>query len=98
MLPSPEPFVVFQRLGDGAVLFSPVTELYFGLNEVGARVWELLPPVSVSIDELCSVLAGEYPDAPGTTIREDVLELLGRLAHEKLVASPPSSLGAAAAP
>jgi len=98
MLPSPEPFVVFQRLGDGAVLFSPVTELYFGLNEVGARIWELLPPASSSFAELCDKLTIDYPDIPRDTIRQDALELLAGLTREKLVAPPPPSLGATAVP
>ena len=44
MLPTPLPTVIFQRIDDGAVLFAPATEVYFGLNEVGAKIWQLLPP------------------------------------------------------
>lgn len=97
MLPSPEPSVIFQKLGDGAVLFSPSTEIYFGLNEVGARIWELLPPASSSIGGLCAVLATEYPDVPAETLRTDVLELLEDLAREKLVSRPSTGLDAAPA-
>lgn len=97
MLPSPEPSVIFQKLGDGAVLFSPSTEVYFGLNEVGSRVWELLPPASGSIDDLCAALGTEYPEVPAETIRADVLELLEDLAREKLVSRPAAGLDAAPA-
>ncbi len=85
MLPHPEPTVIFQKLGDGAVLFSPSTEIYFGLNEVGARVWELLAPTSSSVEVLCETLAREYPGVPLDVIRGDVEDLLQDLLRERLV-------------
>lgn len=88
MLPSPLATVVFQRIDDGAVLFAPATEIYFGLNEVGARVWELLPPVSDSLDALCAQLAVAYPGVESAVLRADVEELLGQLLAEGLVAPP----------
>lgn len=88
MLPSPLANVVFQRIDDGAVLFAPTTEIYFGLNEVGARVWELLPPASDSLDALCAQLASAYPDVEMAVLRADVEELLGQLLAEGLVAPP----------
>jgi len=85
MLPSARPEVVFTSLADGAVLFSAATEEYFGLNPVGARVWELLPPVMKSIEELCEQLGRDYPDVPLSDIRADVTELLDELAAHRLV-------------
>ena len=85
MLPAKEPTVIFQKLADGAVLFSPSTELYFGLNEVGSRVWSLLAPVSRTLDELCARLSAEYPTVPSEVLRVDVEELLAQLAAEGLV-------------
>ena len=76
MLPVANPKVIFKALLDGeAVLFSTEEEVYFGLNEVGARVWELLPPATNSIDELCAALSVQYPDADPAMIRADVMEL-----------------------
>lgn len=98
MLPSPESSVIFQKLGDGAVLFAPTTEIYFGLNEVGARVWELLPPASRTLDDLCRQLGTEYPDVSPETLRTDVLELLEDLAREQLVRRPDSGLDASTPP
>jgi len=88
MLPLPSPTVVFQRIDDGAVLFAPVTEIYFGLNEVGARVWELLPPVSESLDEVCAKLQTQYPSVEAAMLRADVEELLAQLLAEGLVTPP----------
>ena len=78
---------MFQALDDGAVLFSPSTELYFGLNHVGARVWELLAP-GLRLDELCARLRESYPDADAPALNRDVRELLDRLASEGLVVTP----------
>ncbi len=89
MLPLPAATVVFQRIDDGAVLFAPATEIYFGLNEVGAKVWELLPPTCESLDDICAKLASQYPDVPGEMLRADVEELLAQLLEEGLV-TPPS--------
>lgn len=89
MLPNRVATVVFQRIDEGAVLFAPSTEIYFGLNEVGARVWELLPPACSSLDDVCAQLASAYPDVPGDVLRTDVEELLAQLLAEGLV-TPPS--------
>ena len=84
MLPLANPAVIFQKLDDGAVLFAPETEIYFGLNEVGVAVWELLPPRVGTIEDLCAQIAARYPDAPVETIRADVEELLAQLVTEGL--------------
>lgn len=91
MLHVPDPTVIFQRLGDGAVLFSPKTEIYFGLNEVGARIWELMPQARGSVDDIVRVLVEQFPDAPEATIRGDVAELLEDLQRAGLVLVPGSS-------
>lgn len=88
-LPAPADGVVFQALDDGAVLFSPVAELYFGLNHVGARIWELLTPDGRPLDELCARLHELYPDADRDTLRRDVRDLVDRLAAEGLVTPVP---------
>jgi hypothetical protein len=82
VLPTRNPKIIFKALATGAVLYSPQDEVYFGLNPVGVRVWELLPPVNQQLDEVCRILQNEYPDAPAEMIRADVTELLEEL--EKL--------------
>lgn len=91
MLPLPNSTVVFQRLDEGAVLFSPESELYFGLNDVGAKVWQLLPPVLTSLDALCAAVSREYPDVDAAVIRQDVEELLEQLLREGLVVAASDS-------
>ena len=99
MLPQPHPGVVYQKLEDGAVLFAAATELYFGLNVVGAMVWELLPPRSHSMDELCAAMHAQFPEVEPTVIRADVDELLTRLLAEGLLtpAAPRSGDASSAA-
>jgi hypothetical protein len=85
MLPQASPGILFQLLPDGAVLLDTGSEVYFGLNPVGARIWQLLPPASPSLAALCDALAAEYPDAPPALLRRDVESLLAQLAAEGLV-------------
>ena len=58
MLPTRNPKIIFKALATGAVLYSPQDEVYFGLNPVGVRVWELLPPANRHLDDVCRPLAG----------------------------------------
>ena len=90
MLPTRNPKVIFKALATGAVLYSTEDEVYFGLNPVGVRVWELLPPAHQSLDEICRVIAAEYPDAGEDVIRADVAELIEELARLGLVQPSPA--------
>jgi hypothetical protein len=91
MLPVPSQSVIYRSLSEGAVLFSTTDEVYFGLNEVGARIWELLPPVSSTLDELVRELSASYPEVELATIRADVVELLSELQSQGLVVANTAS-------
>jgi len=85
VLPTRNPKVIFKALATGAVLYSTDEEVYFGLNPVGVRVWELLPPAHQTLDEVCRVIASEYPDVGEDVIRADVAELIDDLIKLGLV-------------
>ena len=85
MLPTRNPKVIFKALATGAVLYSTEEEVYFGLNPVGVRVWELLPPAHQTLDEMCRVIASEYPEVGEDVIRADVAELIDELIKLGLV-------------
>jgi hypothetical protein len=85
MLPVANPKVIFKALSDGGVLFSQEDEVYFGLNAVGAQVWELLPPKSASLSELCAAVGAHYPDVAPDVIQADVCALLSELESNGLV-------------
>ena len=90
-LPVASPSVVWTPLPDGAVLFSTETEVYYGVNGVGALMRELLPPASMTLEDLCTSVQAKYPDVPLEQIRTDVVELLEDLKRCGLVQSPDAS-------
>lgn len=87
-LPAPNPDVIYKAVEDGAVLLSTADEVYYGLNAVGSYIWEHLPPVLHSFEELVALLSALYPDAPAEVIRADVRELLDDLLTQGLLLSP----------
>ena len=84
-LPSPAPGAVFRRLPEGGVLFSTETEVYFGVGVVGARIWELLPPKTQTVEEMVGILASQYRDVSASQIRKDVVRFLRELTANGLV-------------
>lgn len=75
---------VVSRIVDGeAVLLDLASGKYFGLNEVGSRLWEHVRD-EITVGLLCERLQGEFEvDAP--TLRSDVDELLHELADKQLI-------------
>jgi hypothetical protein len=57
--PETQPAVLCQTVAEGAILLHTEHEHYFGLNAVGAQVWELLPPTCSDLAELCDEQAQE---------------------------------------
>lgn len=66
-----------------AVILNLKTGIYFGLNSVGVRIWELIQkPVNVS--EISSAILAEYEVEPDRC-EQDVLKLIDRLLEADLV-------------
>jgi hypothetical protein len=84
-LPRPNPEVIFNTVAGGGVLLHTQAELYFGLNSVGSRVWQLLPPECDGFGELCDRLHSDYPEVDRGRIAADVSELLENLRRHDLV-------------
>lgn len=77
------PRQVSTELGSEVVVLGADAGLYFGLNEVGARVWALLQaPVRVST--VCETIRAEY-DVTESECQHDVLELLRELSAKGLI-------------
>jgi len=85
MLPSPSSAVIFKRLDDGAVAYDSAAEVYYGLNDVAARIWELLDGADVTLDALVAALRAEYPEADDARLRADASALIASLAEHGLV-------------
>jgi hypothetical protein len=75
--------VVSTGEGDRTVLLDPVGGEYYGLDEVGTRIWQLLPehPTATA---LADRLFAEY-EAPRERLEADAAALLGQLAAHGLV-------------
>lgn len=80
---------MFKRLPEGGVLFSSDSEVYFGVDLVGARIWEMLPPATHTVEEMVEQLAAQYRDVAATQIRADVDRFLDELLANGLVAAAP---------
>src|SRR5439155_1531234 len=87
-LPTADPQVICCGVAGGAVLLSTEQEVYYGLNTVGAYVWEHLPPVCQTVEQLSAALSALHPDVPVESIRADIQELLDALGAHGLVHSP----------
>lgn len=57
------------------VLLAPSTLTYFGLNSIGARVWDLVGPTGNTEESLLRDLTAEF-DVDEATCRHDVTEFL----------------------
>ena len=89
VLPVRSPTVLFRRMDDGAVLFCSRTETYFGVNKVGADVWENLAASAEgeprTLVDLLAALQPVYPDVSAETLSADIREFLDAMAQSELV-------------
>lgn len=74
---------VSSRLGDEAAILGLKNGVYYGLNPVGARVWNLIQEPR-TLEELHEILSSEY-DVEGSRLDSDLRHLIGQLAEERLV-------------
>ncbi|HEY0514520.1 MAG TPA: PqqD family protein [Thermoanaerobaculia bacterium] len=75
--------VLFRDLDGEAVLLETATGRYYGLDEVGTRMWSLLH-LHGEIEAVCRALLTEY-DVPEERLREDLARLVEALAARGLV-------------
>jgi hypothetical protein len=79
------PGVLFRDLAGEAVLLDPEAGIYFGLNEVGTRAWNLIGAgAGVTLAAVHAALLAEY-DAPVERIWDDLLALVRDLLAHRLV-------------
>ena len=75
--------VLATRVDDQVALFDVEVGSYYGLDQVGGRVWELCDG-SRELSDLVAVIGDEY-DAPLDVVASDLKELLDDLASENLI-------------
>ena len=81
VLPSTD--VLAQPVGGESILLDLASEQYFGLDTVGARIWELLAH-SGNLQQVHATLCDEFTGNPAQ-IESDLLALLQKMADAGLV-------------
>jgi hypothetical protein len=79
--------VMVRELQGESVLLNLDSECYFGLDEVGTRMWNALAS-SADTDAACEALTAEYDVAP-ERLRADLEDFVARLARAGLVRVAP---------
>jgi hypothetical protein len=79
--------VIFRELDGEAIILNLATGIYFGLDEIGTRVWALLTETG-TLGHAVDVMAGEY-DVDRAELERDVLELAGGLLAKGLIQVKP---------
>jgi hypothetical protein len=77
------PNQISSSLGEEAVILELKQGVYYGLNAVGARIWELLKEPRTA-GEIRDVILDEY-DAEPEAVTRDLLGLLTELADRGLI-------------
>jgi hypothetical protein len=76
---------VTRDLDGESVILNVDSGIYFGLDEVGTRVWQLIEELG-DLESILRVLQDEYDETPDV-IRADVEALLAVLVEKRLVTS-----------
>ena len=77
--------VMARQVGDETVILDLASGTYFGLDAVGARIWQLMGE-GKTLAEICEVILDEY-DVEREQLEADVLRLAAELVERGLVAS-----------
>lgn len=75
--------VIFKSVGDELVLLDVERGIYYGLDPVGARMWQLLAEGS-SIESIVDAILGEY-DVSREELQRDVERLTSELRDRGLL-------------
>ena len=75
--------VMARAVGNETVLLDLASGMYFGLDPVGARIWELIGE-GKTLAQTCDILIEEY-DVARDVLESDALALAQELAAKKLI-------------
>ena len=78
------PDTLVQAVEGESVLLNLASERYFGLDEVGTRMWQALTTAD-SVEAAHAALLAEY-DVDADVLRNDLLQLIQQLVDHGLVA------------
>jgi hypothetical protein len=77
------PSVLSREVGGETVLLNLESGVYYGLDVVGTRAWNLLAQ-SKSLEDVCSIMVDEYDVAPDVLLR-DLTALVRDLCEKRLL-------------
>ena len=75
--------VMARQVGDETVILDLGSGTYFGLDPVGARIWQLIGE-GKTLGEICDTMLDEY-DVAREALERDVVELADKLLEQKLI-------------
>ena len=75
--------VVFRVLGDEAVILNLSTGIYFGLDSIGTRMWQLISEHG-SMDKAIAAMLDEY-EVEEARLRSDLEKLIEQFSEKGLV-------------
>ena len=75
--------VMARQVGDETVILDLGSGTYFGLDPVGARIWQLIGE-GKTLGEICDTMLDEY-DVTREALERDVVELAAKLLEQKLI-------------
>lgn len=76
--------VMARQVGDETVILDLVGGTYYGLDPVGARIWQLMGK-GKTLAEICDTMLDEY-EVTRDDLERDVVELADKLLEQKLIA------------
>ena len=77
------PEVMARQVGDETVILHLTSGNYFGLDPVGARIWQLIGE-GKPMDHICGVILAEY-EVSREQAEQDLVRLIGELRAQGLI-------------
>ena len=75
--------VMARQVGDETVILDLASGTYFGLDPIGARIWQIMSE-GKALAEVCDAMQKEY-DVARPDIERDVIGLAEKLFAQKLI-------------
>lgn len=76
--------VVAREVAGETVLLNLASGTYFGLNETGTLIWDLIEEDSITLDAICDAIEDEY-EIPREDAEADVISLVEQLVENGLL-------------
>jgi hypothetical protein len=77
------PQVMARQVGDESVILNLETGIYFGLDRVGANIWQLMAE-GKTLAGICDAMQAEY-EVDREVLEEDVVRLAQELFNQGLI-------------